>query len=174
MNILPMAEQQPSPHCDARTSEEISLLVIHHISLPAGEWGTPYIKDLFMGVLNTSAHPSFASLAGVRVSAHLFINREGVITQFVPFDKRAWHAGESMFEGRPRCNDFSIGIELEGSDTEPFTDAQYEALVKATKAIQIMYPVITRQRIVGHSDIAPGRKTDPGPLFDWKRYFRLL
>jgi AmpD protein len=167
-------EQLLSPHCDAREGEDISLLVIHNISLPMGEWGTPYVKALFMGTLDPSAHESFKSLAGLKVSAHLFIDRKGHIVQFVPFDKRAWHAGESSFEGRTRCNDFSIGIELEGSDTAPFTDAQYEALANATKVIQAAYPLITQERIVGHSDIAPSRKTDPGPLFDWDRFFRLL
>ena len=167
-------EQLPSPHCDARECEDISLLVIHNISLPAGEWGTPYVRDLFMGTLDVAAHPSFDLLAGVKVSAHLFIDRKGHIVQFVPFEKRAWHAGPSMFDGRTHCNDFSIGIELEGSDTAPFTDAQYEALLSATKAIQALYPLITKERIVGHSDVAPSRKTDPGPLFDWDRFFRLL
>ncbi|MFI4956743.1 MAG: 1,6-anhydro-N-acetylmuramyl-L-alanine amidase AmpD [Gammaproteobacteria bacterium] len=167
-------EQLSSPHCDAREGDDISLLVIHNISLPAGEWGTPHVKALFMGTLDTSAHPSFEVLSGLKVSAHLFIDRQGHILQFVPFEKRAWHAGESSFEGRTCCNDFSIGIELEGSDTTPFTDAQYDALVKATKVIQAGYPKITKERIVGHSDIAPSRKTDPGPLFDWDRFFRLL
>lgn len=174
MTTLPHARQHTSPHCDARPDGEVSLLVIHNISLPAGQWGTPYVYDLFMGTLDTTAHPSFASLEGVRVSAHVFIDRQGHITQFVPFDKRAWHAGQSVFEGRERCNDFSIGIELEGSDTAAFTDAQYVALTEVTHMIQRMYPAITRTRIVGHSDIAPGRKTDPGPQFDWERFFGLL
>jgi AmpD protein len=126
-----------------------------------------------MGTLDATAHPSFTELANLKVSTHLFINRSGEIIQFVPFTQRAWHAGVSSFEGQERCNDFSIGIELEGSDTAPFTDAQYAALAQATRAIMAAYPAITRERIVGHSDIAPSRKTDPGPCFDWNRYFGL-
>ncbi len=171
---LPNATQLASPHCDAREGDDISLLVIHNISLPAGEFGKPYIHDLFLGQLDPNAHPSFASLASLRVSAHLFIDRQGHVTQFVPFHQRAWHAGASSFEGREGCNDFSIGIELEGTDTEPFTDAQYTALAEATRVIMSAFPAITRDRIVGHSDIAPSRKTDPGPFFDWKRFFGLI
>lgn len=168
------AEQYLSPYHDEREQAEVSLLVIHNISLPAGEWGGSYVRELFLGKLDPTAHPTFSSLAGLKVSSHLFIDREGNITQFVPFTKRAWHAGASLFEDRECCNDFSIGIELEGSDNAPFTDAQYDALAQATRVIMATYPDITRERIVGHSDIAPSRKTDPGPFFDWDRYFGLF
>ncbi|MDR3417781.1 MAG: 1,6-anhydro-N-acetylmuramyl-L-alanine amidase AmpD [Nevskia sp.] len=164
----------PSPHYDERPdAEDVSLLVVHAISLPPDCFGTPenrgYIDDLFLGRLDPAAHPYFAGIQGRRVSAHACIFRDGGITQYVPFDRRAWHAGESWFEGRSRCNDFSIGVELEGCDTQPFTDAQYATLIALTLALLRHYPRITAARITGHSDIAPGRKTDPGPHFDWPR-----
>lgn len=166
-----------SPNHDARPDPaDVSLLVIHAIALPPETFGAPagaatsYIDDLFLDRLDTAAHPYFASLDGLRVSAHLCIFRSGALHQYVRFDARAWHAGVSRWEGRERCNDFSIGIELEGSDTQPFEDAQYAALVAATRAIVAAYPRITPARIVGHCDIAPGRKTDPGPHFDWPRF----
>lgn len=159
-----------SPHADERPdASDISLLVVHAIALPPECFGNTFVDDLFMGRLDCTAHPYFTTLQGVRVSAHLFIRRDGKILQYVPFDRRAWHAGESSFEDRSRCNDFSIGIELEGSDTQPFTDAQYTHLVRAADALLRAYPQLTRERIVGHADIAPGRKTDPGPHFDWLR-----
>lgn len=162
---------RPSPNCDARPpGTTIDLLVIHNISLPAGEFGGDAVDHLFMNCLDCAAHPSFAELAGLEVSSHLLIRRDGEAIQYVPYEQRAWHAGASCFDGRERCNDFSIGIELEGSDDTPFTDAQYHALYIATHAIMQRYPAITPDRIVGHSDIAPGRKTDPGPHFDWQRY----
>lgn len=168
---LPAATWLPSPNHDERPDPaDISLLVIHAISLPPDTFGGPWIDDLFLNRLDPQAHPYFAGIYQRRVSAHLCIFRGGAITQYVGFERRAWHAGESLYEGRTRCNDFSIGIELEGCDTQVFTAAQYDALVAATRAILQRYPRITPARIAGHSDIAPGRKTDPGPCFDWARY----
>lgn len=162
--------QLHSPHADARPAgSAIDLLVIHAISLPPDHFGGPWIDDLFMGRLDCSAHPYFETLRGVRVSAHLCITRDGEVTQYVPFDQRAWHAGDSAFEGRTRCNDFSIGIELEGGDDHPYTDPQYAVLGRVCDALIRAYPDLSTQRIVGHADIAPGRKTDPGPYFDWPR-----
>ena len=153
---------------------DISLLVIHCISLPEGQFATEHIKNLFTGCLDCSADASFVDLQGLEVSAHCVIRRDGEIEQYVPFEQRAWHAGLSCFQGVDGCNDFSIGIELEGTDCSRYTDAQYQALVNTTKQIQARYPLITCDRIVGHSDIAPGRKTDPGSGFDWDYYFKLL
>lgn len=162
--------QLPSPHHDARPdAQDISLLVVHNISLPPGEFGGGFIDDLFLGRLDASAHPYFADIAQLRVSAHACVFRDGSITQYVPTTQRAWHAGQSSFEGRERCNDFSIGIELEGADDAPFTDAQYTALSRLIAAAMRVHPAITPARITGHSHIAPGRKTDPGPCFDWPR-----
>ncbi|SFF51393.1 AmpD protein [Fontimonas thermophila] len=164
-----------SPNCDERPDpQDISLLVIHGISLPPGEFGGPWIDALFTNTLDAGAHPYFAAIAQLRVSAHLCIRRDGGLTQYVPFLRRAWHAGVSCFEGRSRCNDFSIGIELEGTDTRPYTARQYARLAAVTRRLLAAYPRITPARIVGHSDIAPGRKTDPGPAFDWTRYRRAL
>ncbi|MCU0767719.1 MAG: 1,6-anhydro-N-acetylmuramyl-L-alanine amidase AmpD [Gammaproteobacteria bacterium] len=161
----------PSPHQDERRDPaDISLLVIHGISLPPGELGGPWIDDLFAGRLDPAAHPYFAGIAHLRVSAHLLIRRDGEVVQYVPFHARAWHAGVSCFDGRAGCNDFSIGIELEGTDDLPYADAQYAALAAATRALLATYPRIHPDRIVGHSDVAPGRKTDPGPAFDWARF----
>jgi len=159
-----------SANFNQRPNDEISLLVIHNISLPLGEFDNGHIIELFCNELDCNAHKSFSSLEGVEVSAHFLIDREGVVTQFVSCHDRAWHAGLSCFDGREGCNDFSIGIELEGSDFTPFTDSQYQSLAILTKDIQQMYPSITNDRIVGHEHIAPGRKTDPGPYFDWDRY----
>ena len=168
---LDNAQQIPSPnHDDRPEGEEISLLVIHNISLPPGEFGGPWIDRFFTNRLPPDEHPFFAEIADVRVSSHLLIRRTGEVVQYVPFDKRAWHAGVSEFDGRERCNDFSIGIELEGADETPYTDEQYMQLVEVTRQLQKSYPTITLERITGHSDIAPGRKTDPGPAFDWERY----
>jgi AmpD protein len=164
-----------SPNWDQRPiGTKIDLLVIHSISLPPGEFGGEWINDLFQNSLNTKAHPAFAALSGLKVSAHLLIRRDGEIIQYVPLAARAWHAGVSQFQGRDKCNDFSVGIELEGCDTIPFTTIQYTKLVQLTRIIQKIYPAITLERIVGHNQIAPGRKTDPGPLFDWKRYTQKL
>ena len=164
-----------SPNQSARPAEAlISLLVIHNISLPPGEFGGDSIMQLFCNTLNCSAHPYFRSLEGLRVSAHVLIRRNGDIMQFVPFDRKAWHAGKSSFQGIENCNDFSIGVELEGTDYDPFTDSQYAALTQLTRDLLATYPGLTEARIVGHSDIAPGRKSDPGPCFDWERYRRSL
>lgn len=167
--------QRSCTHFDERPDNaDISLLVIHNISLPAGQFGTPFVHDLFMGSLNCNAHNSFADLEGVRVSAHCFIKRTGEILQYVPFSKRAWHAGLSEFAGQTACNNFSIGIELEGTDTTAYTLAQYKVLTSVVQSIMQRYPKITPSRIVGHCDIAPGRKTDPGDSFDWRLFFNML
>lgn len=171
---LSIARQVDCQHHNPRPHDEISLLVIHNISLPAGEFGGPYIEDLFCHRLDASAHPSFAAIASLEVSAHLLIRRDGEVVQFVAFDRRAWHAGVSSFEGRTHCNDFSIGIELEGCDDQPFTDSQYQQLIEITQLLRVHYPDITPARITGHSNIAPDRKTDPGPHFDWHRYLSRL
>jgi AmpD protein len=172
---LANANKIPSPNFNQRPDpSEISLLVIHNISLPAGNFGGPYVQQLFTNCLDCSAHPSFADLQGLTVSAHLFIDRLGGITQFVSFNDRAWHAGVSQFDGRENCNDFSIGIELEGSDDCAYSEAQYRELLAVTESLQSYYPAITAARIVGHCDIAPGRKTDPGAAFDWTYYKNAL
>ncbi|MES9944149.1 MAG: 1,6-anhydro-N-acetylmuramyl-L-alanine amidase AmpD [Candidatus Thiodiazotropha sp.] len=173
--LLRSAEYRPSKNMDDRPPEsEVDLLVIHSISLPPGEFGGNWIDDLFMNNLDATAHPYFAEIEALRVSCHILIQRTGKITQYVPLNRRAWHAGDSNYCGRPCCNDFSIGIELEGADDMPFTDAQYLALVRVTKEIMHFYPSITRERITSHAAIAPGRKTDPGPMFDWDRYLSLI
>lgn len=161
-----------SPNCDDRPAGcAVDLLVIHHISLPPGEFGGAGIVQLFTNSLDPDAHPDFATLTDLKVSAHFLIRRDGGLLQFVPCARRAWHAGESSWKGRSRCNDFSIGIELEGTGEEPYTALQYRRLAALTRALRARYPI---RDIVGHSDIAPGRKTDPGPSFDWARYRRLL
>ncbi|MBZ4677935.1 MAG: N-acetylmuramoyl-L-alanine amidase [Shewanella sp.] len=149
-------------------------MVIHNISLPAGCFGLPYIEQLFLGTLDTEADPSFAELKGLEVSAHFLIRRDGELRQYVSVDQRAWHAGVSNFAGRSGCNDFAVGIELEGTDDSGFTEAQYHKLITLSQSLRLAYPDITKERIVGHSDIAPGRKTDPGPGFDWQRYLQAL
>lgn len=157
-----------SPHFDARPPQmPIDLLVLHAISLPPGEYGGDAIERLFTGRLDSGAHPAFASLQGLRVSAHFLVDRSGRLLQFVGCGDRAWHAGESSFEGRVRCNDFSIGVELEGCDADPFAPAQYAALARLARSLAAAYPL---RAVRGHSDIAPGRKTDPGPHFDWGRF----
>lgn len=174
-HLLTDAEYLASPHYDERPDDtDINLLVIHCISLPEGQFATPYVKQLFLGELDITADPSFQPLQGLRVSAHLVIRRDGTLEQYVPFDKRAWHAGVSSFCGRRRCNDYSIGIELEGTDHDSYTDAQYQQLVAVTDALLAHYPKLTRQRIVGHEHIARGRKTDPGPGFNWSHYLTRL
>jgi len=154
--------------------QRIDLLVIHSISLPPGEFGGPYIEQFFTNQLAPEGHPYFKEIAPLRVSAHLLIRRDGALIQFVPFDKRAWHAGTSCFGGEHACNDFSIGIELEGTDDQPYTRVQYQHLAEISRLLMRHYPEITRERIVGHADIAPQRKTDPGPAFDWPGFRRLL
>jgi len=161
-----------SPNSDERPAGcAVDLLVIHHISLPPGEFGGPAIGELFTNRLDPAAHPSYATVAGMKVSAHFLVRREGALIQFVPCGKRAWHAGESSWKGRNRCNDFSIGIELEGTGEAPFTDAQYVRLAELTRALKARYSI---RDIVGHADVAPGRKSDPGPSFDWRRYRGML
>jgi AmpD protein len=173
--LISGAQFLASPHHDERPAgTAIDLLVIHGISLPPGEFGGPWIERLFMGTLPADEHPYFKHIAGLRVAAHLLIRRDGTLVQFVPFHKRAWHAGASNFQGREACNDFSIGIEIEGDDAVPYAAAQYPVLASVTCALLQAYPGITSARIVGHSDIAPGRKTDPGPAFDWARYRDIL
>lgn len=158
----------PSPNCDDRPLESaIDLLVIHNISLPPGEFGGPYIDALFTNTLDPTLHPYFAGIASVRVSSHCMIRRDGQLVQYVPFHKRAWHAGESRFMGREDCNDYSIGIELEGTDTEPYTAEQYRVLSVLILALHTVYTDLSPERMVGHSTIAPLRKTDPGPAFEW-------
>lgn len=144
----------------------IELVVIHSISLPPGEFGGDAVSELFTNRLDWDAHPYFQSIRGLEVSAHFFIRRDGSLIQFVPCARRAWHAGKSSWLGRERCNDFSVGIELEGTDDQPFTDAQYAALIPLLAALKAAYPI---RAVIGHSDIAPGRKTDPGPHFAWQR-----
>jgi len=156
-----------SPNYDVRPpGTAIELLVVHNISLPPGVFGGEAVTQLFTNTLDTDAHPYYRQLKGVKVSAHFLIRRDGAIIQFVSCNKRAWHAGVSSWQGRSACNDFSIGVELEGSDFEPFDDQQYVALARLTRLLRRSYPVRT---ILGHADIAPGRKTDPGPFFDWPR-----
>jgi len=162
----------PSPNCDERPAGAApELLVIHNISLPPGEFGGDGIIDLFMNRLDPSAHPYYGTIAQLRVSAHFLVRRDGELIQFVPCAKRAWHAGESAWRGRSRCNDFSVGVELEGADDQPFADIQYAELAPLITALQRAYGAL---EIVGHSDIAPARKTDPGPCFDWQRLRRLI
>lgn len=168
--LLTTARQVDSENCDDRPDiDDIQLLVIHGISLPPGQFGGGYIEQLFTNSLNPQEHPYFEEIMDLKVSSHLLISRNGIISQFVPFHKRAWHAGESCHNNRECCNDFSIGIELEGTDDEPYSDAQYNSLNKVIKVLQNSYPVLTVDNIVGHCDIAPQRKTDPGVAFDWSR-----
>ena len=172
---LSCVEQQKSNFFSPRCQEdEISLLVIHNISLPAGVFGTNYISELFLGTIDPQAHPSFADLAQVQVSAHCLIRRDGSIIQFVSFNDKAWHAGISTFNNREKCNDFSIGIELEGTDDIPYEEVQYQQLAKLTQCLQQEYPLISNNNIVGHCDIAPGRKTDPGIAFNWQYFHQAL
>jgi N-acetyl-anhydromuramoyl-L-alanine amidase len=174
-HLLAGARQVLSPYFDERPTGMVpELLVVHGISLPPGEFGGPWIDRLFTGTLPAEAHPEFRERAGLRVSAHALIRRDGEIVQYVPFGQRAWHAGKSEYAGRTSCNDFSIGIELEGTDQTQYADEQYGSLAALVSALLIAYPSLSAERIVGHSDIAPGRKTDPGPHFDWPRLRSLL
>jgi len=166
------AEFIASPNCDPRPpGEAVTLLVLHSISLPPGDYGGEAIERLFTNRLDPDAHPSFAALRGLRVSAHFLVRRDGALVQFVPVQLRAWHAGESMWRGRARCNDYSVGVELEGTDGSAFSDAQYETLTGLTRRLLDLLPI---RDIAGHSDIAPHRKTDPGTHFDWMRFLREL
>lgn len=170
--FLEGALQIPSPNFDERPAgAEVELLVIHNISLPPGQYGGPGILHLFTNQLDPDAHPYFREIAGLRVSSHFLIRRDGELIQFVPCTMRAWHAGQSQWRGRSRCNDFSIGIELEGADDQPFEQAQYCVLADLTRLLRKNYPI---RDCLGHSDISPGRKTDPGPHFDWVRFRSLL
>jgi AmpD protein len=162
-------KQVLSPFFDERPAGVAPDLVLHGISLPPGEFGGPWVARLFTGNLPADAHPEFVERATLRVSTHLFIRRDGTIEQFVSFNDRAWHAGKSEWQGREACNDYSIGIECEGTDETPYEVAQYTTLRALLPVLLAAYPAITPERIVGHSDIAPGRKTDPGPSFDWSR-----
>jgi len=168
---LNQASKIPSPNYDERpVGQAPSLLVVHCISLPPEQFGGGYIDQLFCNQLNPDEHPYFKQIYQLKVSAHLLIKRDGEIVQYVAFDKRAWHAGLSDYKGRQKCNDFSIGIELEGSENQPYTDEQYQQLIAVTETLIAHYPGLYSQNIVAHSDIAPARKTDPGPSFDWSRY----
>jgi AmpD protein len=170
--VVRAAAQVPSPNFDARPVDaRITLLVIHNISLPPGQFGGPWIVELFTNCLDPKVHPYFESIADMRVSAHFLIRREGALAQFVPCALRAWHAGDSSWRARRGCNDFSIGVELEGTDDLPYEDIQYRTLALLTRALRRRYPI---RDIAGHSDIAPKRKTDPGPAFDWPRYRKLI
>jgi len=169
------ARRCDSPNQDARPNDTLpELIVVHGISLPPGEFGGRHVEALFTNRLDTDIHPSFADLAGVHVSSHLLITRPGEVVQFVPFDRRAWHAGVSCWGERHGCNDFSIGIELEGTDDMPYTDAQYTVLAGVIEALRRAYPTLGPEALAGHCDVAPGRKTDPGPAFDWARVRRAL
>jgi AmpD protein len=173
--LLDVARQVPSPHCDDRPAGNvIDLAVVHGISLPPGEFGGPWIDALFTNTLDPEAHPYFREIHQLKVSAHLLIRRDGELVQYVPFHKRAWHAGVSSFLGRERCNDFSVGIELEGCDDRPYEPVQYARLGEVLAALMRAYPAINPARIAGHCDIAPGRKLDPGPFFEWPRLYALL
>ena len=168
--LVAPAIQCPSPNWDLRPPNvSIDLIVIHCISLPPGEFGTGSIERFFCNALDFSAHPYFKEICGLEVSSHLLIDRSGTLIQFVPVHKRAWHAGDSAFQGRQRCNDFSIGIELEGTEDTAFDDAQYDSLIALIRALRDAYPSLIDAPVTGHSDIAPGRKTDPGSEFDWSR-----
>lgn len=168
--LIAPARQLASPNQDERPAGSTpDLVVIHGISLPPGEFGGAHIEQLFTNSLPRDGHPYFQGIADLRVSAHLLIRRDGDLVQFVPLHRRAWHAGVSCWEGRERCNDFSIGIELEGADEVPYEEAQYQVLTGLLTCLERAYPALSPGRVVGHSDVAPGRKTDPGPAFDWGR-----
>ncbi len=168
------AQRKASPNCDARPcGMAAEVIIIHAISLPEGHYGGTDVEQLFMNTLDVGTR-RYPDLRGLRVSAHVFIRRDGEVVQFVSFEDRAWHAGVSRCEGRERVNDFSVGIELEGTDHESFEDAQYQSLQAVSKALMRRYPAIGAHRLYGHSEIAPGRKTDPGPYFDWARYRNAL
>lgn len=165
----------PSPNFDERpTGMPVSLIVVHNISLPPNEFGGPYIEHLFTNQLDPEAHPYFEEIKHHKVSAHVLIRRSGELLQFVPFNKRAWHAGESSYKGKPRVNDFSIGIELEGADEIPYEHEQYAVLATLVDSLRAAYPSLSKEDIVGHSDIAPVRKSDPGIAFQWSQFRKLL
>lgn len=164
-----------SPHHNARPDGvAIDLIILHAISLPPGEFSPRYIESFFAGRLDTSLHPKFAGLQGTRVSAHFLVDRAGTLTQFVPLQRRAWHAGKSIWEGREDCNDYAIGIEIIGDETQPFMPEQYRETARLCRVLMRRFPAISRQRIIGHSDVAPGRKWDPGQQWDWQHFYRSL
>ena len=172
---LPGVERIPSPNCDDRPdNEEPSVIIIHAISLPPRQYGGDYIERLFTNRLDPNEHPYFREIEGLEVSAHFLIDREGSLTQYVPVNRRAWHAGESVYAGRAACNDFSVGIELEGDEVSDYTAAQYKVLAAVIDTLRTSGDSLRDAPVVGHSDIAPGRKTDPGPAFDWARLGGLL
>ena len=173
-HIITSAKWLPTPNYNERPTADINMLVVHNISLPPEQFGGSYIEDFFCNQLDCSVHPYFETIKDLQVSAHLLIRRDGSVVQFVPFDKRAWHAGRSEFKGQVECNDFSIGIELEGSAHINYDKRQYEVLAQVTELLLQAYPAMNPERIVGHSDIAPGRKTDPGASFDWPKYKNLI
>jgi AmpD protein len=173
--LMDGAQYVHSPNYDARPEGVApELIIVHGISLPPGEYGGSWIDRLFTNTLPAGEHPYFAQIAALQVSSHLLIRRDGVLVQYVPFHLRAWHAGKSCYEGRERCNDFSIGLELEGSDEEAYEPIQYRRLTDTVVALCAAYPSLSSQRIAGHSDVAPGRKTDPGAAFDWPRLRAML
>lgn len=173
--LVKEARQHMSPNCDSRPDEtDISLIVIHGISLPPGKFGNHYIDQLFSNQLDPNEHPYFKEIAGLKVSSHLLVRRDGEVVQYVPLNKRAWHAGVSCYETRDCCNDFSIGIEMEGEDETPYTDIQYQVLSTLIRDLVKNYPALNKKTITGHCDIAPGRKTDPGKAFDWEYLNKLL
>ena len=167
---LAKAEKRVSPNYNARPGGEVDLLVVHCISLPEGNYGGPWVDKLFLNQIRGNEHPSFADLEGLEVSAHFFIARDGTLSQYVSCLDRAWHAGLSSFNGRSNCNDFSLGVELEGCDADGYEKIQYQVLVELVKQLQGYFPALTLDRIVGHEHIAPGRKTDPGPHFAWQEF----
>lgn len=172
---LSRVRRLPSPNCNDRPDPAaVELVVIHGISLPPGRFGGGFVEALFLNRLDLGAHPSFSTLADVRVSAHLFISRRGGVTQFVPFHRRAWHAGVSAWRHRVGCNDFAVGIELEGTDERGYTKSQYRKLQRVLEALFARYPRLSPETVVGHFEVAPGRKTDPGPRFDWPRVLTAL
>ncbi|MEO8223253.1 MAG: 1,6-anhydro-N-acetylmuramyl-L-alanine amidase AmpD [Gammaproteobacteria bacterium] len=174
-DLLRGARQVPSPNCDDRPAGSVAeLIVVHGISLPPGRFGGPYIDQLFTNALNPTGHAYFREIARLKVSSHFLIRRAGEVVQYVPVRRRAWHAGKSSYRGRERCNDYSVGIELEGTDDRAYTRAQYRRLATLIRALRRAVPTLTQAPIVGHSDVAPGRKTDPGPTFDWARLQLLL
>jgi len=165
----------PSPNYNQRPpGQSVSLLVIHNISLPPGRFGGRHVEDFFLNRLDCGSDPYFRQIEGLKVSAHLFVRRDGELVQFVSLHDRAWHAGRSSFEGQVECNDYSVGVELEGTDHEPYAECQYETLLQLTRLLMAGFPELTAERIVGHEHVAPGRKTDPGPAFDWQRYLDQL
>lgn len=175
MEWLDDVKRITSPNYDDRPEGVgVDMIVIHNISLPPKRYDNDYVEQFFQNKLKASEHPYFKEIAEMQVSAHLYIKRDGSIIQFVPLDKRAWHAGKSSWQEREACNDFSIGIELQGCDEEPFSEEQYQTLARLTVKIKGLFPKISRENTVGHSDIAPGRKTDPGPFFEWEKYFSEL